>query len=67
MADLRRAASARPRTASPRFAPERVEESDEIYVLSAESGDSVKVRDGHLDVKRLERVDGDGLERWPPF
>jgi len=26
----------------------------------------VKVRDGLLDVKRLEAVDGNGLEQWRP-
>ncbi len=45
---------------------ERVEESDEVYLLSAESDASVKVRDGLMDVKHLEAVDGDGLEQWVP-
>ena len=45
---------------------EREEESDEVYVLSARGRDTVKVRDGLLDVKHLERVDGDGLEQWRP-
>ncbi|HZE29558.1 MAG TPA: hypothetical protein VE055_05630 [Gaiellaceae bacterium] len=45
---------------------ERVQESDELYVLSQESDASVKVRDGLLDVKRLEAVDGNGLEQWRP-
>ena len=27
---------------------------------------SVKVRDGLMDVKRLEHVDDDGLEQWRP-
>jgi exopolyphosphatase / guanosine-5'-triphosphate,3'-diphosphate pyrophosphatase len=44
----------------------RVEESDEIYLLSEESDASVKVRDGLMDVKRLEGVDGNGLEQWRP-
>jgi exopolyphosphatase / guanosine-5'-triphosphate,3'-diphosphate pyrophosphatase len=35
-------------------------------VLSQESDASVKVRDGLLDVKRLEAVDGNGLEQWRP-
>jgi exopolyphosphatase / guanosine-5'-triphosphate,3'-diphosphate pyrophosphatase len=43
-----------------------VEESDEVYLLSEESDASVKIRDGLMDVKRLEAVDGDGLERWRP-
>src|SRR6185503_9918941 len=45
---------------------ERVAESDELYVLSQESDASVKVRDARLDVKRLEAVDGNGLEQWRP-
>jgi exopolyphosphatase/guanosine-5'-triphosphate,3'-diphosphate pyrophosphatase len=43
-----------------------VAESDELYVLSQESDASVKVRDTRLDVKRLEAVDGNGLEQWHP-
>ncbi len=46
--------------------PELAQESDEIYVLSQESDASVKVRDGLMDVKRLEEVNGDGLEQWRP-
>ena len=46
--------------------PARVQESDETYLLSEESDASVKVRDGLMDVKRLEAVDGDGLEQWRP-
>jgi exopolyphosphatase / guanosine-5'-triphosphate,3'-diphosphate pyrophosphatase len=46
--------------------PERVQEGDETYVLSQESDASVKVRDGLMDVKRLEAVSGDGLEQWRP-
>ncbi len=45
---------------------ERVQESEELYVLSEESDASVKVRDGLMDVKRLEAVDGAGLEQWRP-
>ena len=47
-------------------APEGVEESDEVYLLSARDGDNVKIRDGLLDVKHLERVNEDGLEQWVP-
>jgi exopolyphosphatase / guanosine-5'-triphosphate,3'-diphosphate pyrophosphatase len=43
-----------------------VQESDEAYLLSEESDASVKVRDDLLDVKRLEAVDGNGLEQWRP-
>jgi len=46
--------------------PERVQESDELYVLSVARGDTVKVRDGLMDVKRLEQVNDDGLEQWAP-
>ena len=46
--------------------PERVQESEEIYLLSASNGDTVKVRDELMDVKHLEHVDPDGLEQWLP-
>src|SRR5215467_976187 len=46
--------------------PDRIHESDEIYLLSLESDASVKIRDGLMDVKLLEAVDGDGLEQWLP-
>jgi exopolyphosphatase / guanosine-5'-triphosphate,3'-diphosphate pyrophosphatase len=46
--------------------PDRIQESDEVYLLSLESDASVKIRDGLMDVKHLEAVDGDGLERWRP-
>ena len=46
--------------------PERVQESDEVYLLSRHSDASVKVRGGSMDVKRRERVDADGLEQWRP-
>jgi len=56
--------------AEERFAalePERVHESDEIYLLSAaDDADTVKVRDELMDVKHLEHVDGDGLEQRLP-
>jgi len=45
---------------------ERIQESDELYLLSAESDASVKVRDGLMDVKHLCAVDDDGLEQWVP-
>jgi exopolyphosphatase/guanosine-5'-triphosphate,3'-diphosphate pyrophosphatase len=48
------------------LAPERVQESDELYLLSLEGDDNVKVRDGLIDIKRLERVNDDGLEQWLP-
>jgi exopolyphosphatase/guanosine-5'-triphosphate,3'-diphosphate pyrophosphatase len=46
--------------------PERAEESDEIYLLSAGSDASVKVREGLMDVKELQAVNEDGLEQWKP-
>jgi exopolyphosphatase/guanosine-5'-triphosphate,3'-diphosphate pyrophosphatase len=48
------------------LASERVQESDETYLLSLDSDASVKVRDGLMDVKRLEHVNDDGLEQWRP-
>lgn len=48
------------------LAPDRVHESDELYVLSAAANGSAKFRDGVMDVKRLEHVDADGLELWRP-
>lgn len=56
------------RSAAERLAkltPGGVQESDEIYLLSA-SGDNVKVRDALMDVKVLQEVSADGLERWTP-
>src|SRR4051794_31944663 len=47
-------------------APERVQESDELYLLSVGGGDTVKVRDDLMDVKHLERVNDNGLEQWLP-
>jgi exopolyphosphatase/guanosine-5'-triphosphate,3'-diphosphate pyrophosphatase len=46
--------------------PEKVQESDETYLLSTRSNASVKVRDGLMDVKHLEAVNDDGLEQWLP-
>jgi exopolyphosphatase / guanosine-5'-triphosphate,3'-diphosphate pyrophosphatase len=48
------------------LAVERVQEGSELYLLSRESDASVKVRAGALDVKHLESVNDDGLERWKP-
>ena len=41
-------------------------ESDETYVLSMHGDASVKVRDGLLDVKVLQQVNGAGLQLWVP-
>jgi exopolyphosphatase/guanosine-5'-triphosphate,3'-diphosphate pyrophosphatase len=46
--------------------PDRVQESDELYLLSSEGTDTVKVRDGLMDVKQLIDVDDDGLQQWSP-
>ena len=48
------------------LSPERVEDSDETYLLSLRSDTSVKVHGGVMDVKRLEQVGEDGLEQWLP-
>src|SRR3954462_15876582 len=48
------------------LSPQRVDESDEVYLLSLHSDASVKVRGGLVDVKhRLSTMD-DGLEQWLP-
>ena len=55
--------------AEPRFAalsPEKVQKSEEVYLLVAGSDANVKVRDQLLDIKQLERVNEDGLEQWRP-
>ncbi|HUX32393.1 MAG TPA: hypothetical protein VMV51_00865 [Gemmatimonadaceae bacterium] len=41
-------------------------ERDETYLLSLLSPHSVKIRDGRLDIKRLERSEAHGLELWRP-
>jgi exopolyphosphatase/guanosine-5'-triphosphate,3'-diphosphate pyrophosphatase len=46
--------------------PERVQESDEVYLLSSVGTDAVKIRDDLMDVKRLLAVNEDGLEQWVP-
>ena len=48
------------------LSPERVDDSDELYLLSLQSDASVKVRGGLMDVKELQRVGDDGLEQWLP-
>ena len=42
-----------------------VQESDELYLLSA-SGANVKVRDELVDIKVLRETDDGGLQRWEP-
>jgi exopolyphosphatase/guanosine-5'-triphosphate,3'-diphosphate pyrophosphatase len=55
---------AEPRLAA--VAAENVQQSAEIYLLSTVPDANVKIRDGLLDIKRLEAVNADGLERWRP-
>ena len=43
--------------------PQGVQESDELYLLSA-AGANVKVRDALMDIKALQEVNADGLEQW---
>jgi exopolyphosphatase/guanosine-5'-triphosphate,3'-diphosphate pyrophosphatase len=47
------------------LAPGPVQESEEVYLLSA-GGGNVKVRDDLMDIKLLREVNADGLERWEP-
>src|SRR5829696_7391266 len=46
--------------------PDRVDESDDTYLLAPESDASVKVRGGLMDVKHRLGVDEEGLEQWTP-
>jgi exopolyphosphatase/guanosine-5'-triphosphate,3'-diphosphate pyrophosphatase len=46
--------------------PEKVQNSDEIYLLATGSDANVKIRDELMDIKLLERVDASGLEQWRP-
>jgi len=46
---------------------EGVQESDELYLISLGSDECIKVRDDLMDVKHLEEVNEDGLERWQPI
>jgi exopolyphosphatase/guanosine-5'-triphosphate,3'-diphosphate pyrophosphatase len=46
--------------------PERMQESDEIYVVSPASDASVKLRDDQMDVKERLAVNTAGLEQWKP-
>ena len=55
-----------PQVAAELLSPGEVQESDERYLLSRRSDASVKVRDGLLDVKLLDRVSASGLEQWQP-
>lgn len=48
------------------LSPSRIDDSDELYVVSSRGEASIKIRGGLLDVKRLEQVSDDGLEQWRP-
>ncbi|HSJ70040.1 MAG TPA: Ppx/GppA family phosphatase [Acidimicrobiia bacterium] len=43
-----------------------VHESEEMYLVSHAGGANVKIRDGLMDIKILQEVDAEGLERWTP-
>ena len=49
-----------------RLKPERVQDSDEVYLLSTFRDTSVKLRDEVVDVKQLQRRDAGDLELWMP-
>ncbi len=40
--------------------------SAETYVVSLDSPNNTKIRDGLMDIKKLENVNADGLEQWNP-
>lgn len=42
-------------------------DSSEIYILCARSDINAKIRNGTLDIKRLQNVDRHGLEQWRPI
>jgi exopolyphosphatase/guanosine-5'-triphosphate,3'-diphosphate pyrophosphatase len=46
--------------------PGKVQESDELYLLSPNCDANVKIRDQLMDIKALEQVNSDGLEQWRP-
>ena len=46
--------------------PEAVQESDELYIVTAGTPAIVKVRFELMDVKRLLEVDDNGLQLWVP-
>ena len=46
--------------------PGKVNESDELYLLSPTCDANVKIRDGLMDIKALEQVDAHRLEQWRP-
>ena len=46
--------------------PDKLQHSDEIYLLSLSSDANVKIRDGLMDIKQLEQTDAHGFELWRP-
>ena len=46
--------------------PGKVQESDELYLLSPNCDANVKIRDQLMDIKALEQVNPEGLEQWRP-
>jgi exopolyphosphatase/guanosine-5'-triphosphate,3'-diphosphate pyrophosphatase len=46
---------------------DKLQYSDEIYLLSSVSDASVKIRNGLMDIKRLEQTDTHGFEQWQPI
>jgi len=45
---------------------DKLQHSDETYLLSPVSDANVKIRDGLMDIKRLEKTDTHGFEQWRP-
>jgi len=45
---------------------EKVQKSEETYLVAAGSDANVKIRDQLMDIKLLEHVNDDGLEQWRP-
>jgi exopolyphosphatase / guanosine-5'-triphosphate,3'-diphosphate pyrophosphatase len=46
--------------------PDKLQHSDEIYLLSSVNDANVKIRDGLMDIKQLEQTDTHGFELWRP-
>ncbi len=42
-------------------------ESSEVYILSKNSGENIKIRDTLMDIKVLREINGDSLEQWFPI
>jgi len=42
---------------------DKLRHSDEIYLLSSISDANVKIREGQMDIKRLEQTDAHGFEQ----